>query len=176
MTRIVMIAAASQNNVIGNEGKIPWHIPEDLQRFKKLTMGYPMVMGRKTFESLPKQLPGRLHIVLTANKDWKPKCSHPHLMQIVYSVEELLEVIKAFHTVNVVGGGKIYSSLLPYADTIELTRVNAIYEGDAFFPVISSNDWNVDGFERKPHTKNDDGSHGPSYSFCTFKRLRNQIS
>jgi dihydrofolate reductase len=169
-TGISIIVAASQNNVIGVDGKLPWNIPEDLKHFKNYTMGSAMVMGRKTFESLPGVLPGRIHIVLTRDKEWKPSKPDSQVL-VCHSLTDLMSMIVNFPNLVVIGGGEIYQLLLPYVTEIMLTRVNVICEGDTTFSVPAS-DFEAIDFTRRPHTKNDDGSHGPSYSFVKFKRVR----
>jgi dihydrofolate reductase len=121
---ISLILARCDNGVIGNDGEIPWHIPADLRRFKQITMGMPMIMGRKTFESLPGLLPGRRHIVITRNLDFEEEGA-----EVVHNVGEALRVANAPH-VWVIGGAEIYRLFLPHADRIELTKVRLSPEGD----------------------------------------------
>lgn len=126
--RITLIVARSQNGVIGRGGTLPWHIPADLKRFKALTMGTAMIMGRRTFESLPGLLPGRRHIVLTRARDWKAKGA-----EVVHSADEALE--RAGHDpVSVIGGADVFALYLPKADRIELTEVLSDIEGDTVMP------------------------------------------
>lgn len=167
MTQISIVAAASSNDVIGKDNKLLWDLPDDLAMFKRITMGFPMVMGRKTFESLPGVLPGRIHIVLTTNKEWRPEpSSRSHLVKIVYSLEELMQVITAFERVTVIGGGKIYQLLLPYAQTVYLTRVYLKVSGDAYFPRLSPKYWLLQRLVNgKQH-------NGIDYAFHTFKRIK----
>lgn len=132
----------SQNRIIGNDGKLIKHIPGDLPRFKKLTMGSIVVMGRKTFESIGKPLPGRTNIVLSKREDYNPEGV------LVY--RSIQDVISLFTTQNifVIGGGEIYNLFLPYADRIEMTLVEEDWEGDTLFPTLS-NTW----FESNRETK-----------------------
>jgi dihydrofolate reductase len=123
---ITIVVARAQNGVIGRDGKLPWHIPADLKRFKALTMGSVMVMGRKTFESLPGLLPGRRHIVLTRDSGW----SMPGA-EVAHSVEGAIERAQG-ERVSVIGGAEIFELLLPLADRIELTEVLAEIAGDTF--------------------------------------------
>ena len=116
---IFLVVAVADNGVIGADGAMPWHIPTDLRRFKALTMGKPMVMGRKTFESLPGVLPGRRHIVLTRDTGWDEDGA-----EVVHSAEEALQLANAPH-VAIVGGAEIFRLFLPLADRIELTEVHA---------------------------------------------------
>jgi dihydrofolate reductase len=121
---ITLVVARAQNGVIGREGKLPWHIPADLKRFKALTMGSVMVMGRKTFDSLPGLLPGRRHIVLTRDRSWKRTGA-----EVTGSVEEAL-LRAGGERVSVIGGAEIFNLFLPLADRIELTEVLADVPGD----------------------------------------------
>jgi dihydrofolate reductase len=121
---ITIVVARAQNGVIGRDGKLPWHIPADLKRFKALTMGSVMVMGRKTFDSLPGLLPGRRHIVLTRNAEWRPDGA-----EVASSVEEALE-LAGNAPVSVIGGAEIFAMFLPLAERVELTEVLADISGD----------------------------------------------
>jgi len=125
---IVLIVARAQNGVIGRDGKLPWHISADLKRFKALTMGSAMVMGRKTFESLPGLLPGRRHIVLTSNPSWKADGA-----EVARDIQEALRVAGG-DRVSVIGGAEIFSMFMPRADRIELTEVLQDVPGDTFMP------------------------------------------
>jgi dihydrofolate reductase len=125
---ITVVVARAQNGVIGRGGKLPWHLPADLKRFKALTMGSVMVMGRKTFESLPGLLPGRRHIVLTRDSDWRAEGA-----EVAHSVDEALQ-LAGDERVSVIGGADIFALFLPVADTIELTEVLADIPGDTSMP------------------------------------------
>lgn len=124
---IVFVVARAENGVIGRDGALPWRIPDDLKRFKALTMGAPMIMGRKTFESLPGLLPGRRHIVLTRGQ-WQAEGA-----EVAHSVEEALAIADDAR-VSVVGGAEIYLLFEPLADRIELTEVHGVPEGDVVLP------------------------------------------
>lgn len=124
---IVFVIARADNGVIGKDGGLPWRLPEDLKRFKALTMGAPMIMGRKTFESLPKLLPGRRHIVLTRG-EWQAEGA-----EVARTVEEAL-VLVGGPRASVIGGAEIYRLFLPVADRIELTEVHGQPEGDTVMP------------------------------------------
>jgi dihydrofolate reductase len=121
---ITLIVARAQNGVIGRDGKLPWHLPADLKRFKALTMGTVMVMGRKTFESLPGLLPGRRHVVLTRDRSWQAEGA-----EVVHDVEEAISAAGE-EPVSVIGGAEIFALFLPRADRIELTEVLADVSGD----------------------------------------------
>ena len=122
---ITIVVARAQNGVIGRDGKLPWHLPADLKRFKALTMGSVMVMGRKTFESLPGLLPGRRHVVLTRDGNWSASGA-----EVAHSTEEALRL--AGDRVSVIGGADIFRLFLPLASRIELTEVLADVAGDTF--------------------------------------------
>ena len=131
---IAIIVAMTPQGIIGKDNQIPWHLPADLQRFKKITMGYPIIMGRKTFESLPGILPGRQHIVLTRNKKYKAEdCEVANNWGHVASLVKG----KAF----VIGGSAIYAYALPIAKKLHITIVHADLEGDTYFPEWNKNEW-----------------------------------
>jgi dihydrofolate reductase len=123
---ITLVVARAQNGVIGREGKLPWHLPSDLKRFKALTMGSAMVMGRKTFASLPGLLPGRRHIVLTRDQNW-----HAGGAEVAHSVEEALR-LAGKEPVSVIGGAEVFALFLPLANRLELTEVLDEVPGDTF--------------------------------------------
>ncbi len=125
---ITLVVARAQNGVIGRDGSLPWHIPADLKRFKAMTMGSAMVMGRKTFESLPGLLPARRHIVLTRDRGWSAEGA-----EVGHSVDEVLQLAGG-ERVSVIGGAEIFGLFLPIADRIELTDVLADMEGDITLP------------------------------------------
>jgi dihydrofolate reductase len=125
---ITIVVARATNGVIGRDGTLPWHIPADLKRFKTLTMGSAMIMGRRTFESLPGLLPGRRHIVLTRDRDWRAEGA-----EVVHDVDEALAAAGE-QMVTVIGGAEIIALLLPQADRIELTEVLQDVRGDTFMP------------------------------------------
>ena len=152
---ITFYLARASNGVIGRDGQLPWRLPADLKRFKALTMGKPMVMGRKTFESFPSPLPGRRHIVLTRGH-W-----HADGAEVAHSIDEALAM--AGDDVAVIGGAQIYAQLLPHADRIELTEVHAEPEGDVVVPAFTG--WTETAREDHPA----DGDR-PAYSFVTLTR------
>jgi len=135
---ISLIVAVSANNVIGVDGDLPWHLSEDLKRFKAITMGKPMIMGRATFESIGKALPGRRSIVMTRRSNFVAEgCD------VVSSAEEAIETAGDVDEMMVIGGGAIYELFVPKADRIYLTRVQAEVDGDTFFPHIDMDEWRV---------------------------------
>ena len=155
---VVLIYARAENGAIGKDGQLPWHLPADLKRFKALTMGTPMIMGRKTFESLPGLLPGRRHIVLTRRERWDSEGA-----EIARSVDEAL-TIAGEGTVSVIGGAAIYDVFLPRADRVELTQLHAEFSGDTFMPPLGAG-WEITAREDHP-AEND----RPAYSFLTLER------
>lgn len=157
---ITLVLARAANGVIGADGKMPWHLPADLRRFKQLTMGRPMIMGRKTFDSLPAILEGRRHIVLTRDPEWQDEGAEP-----VATIDEALRLANAPH-VMVIGGAEIYRLFLPLADRIELTEVALEPTGNAIIDYPAAADW----FEaaREDHPADDAGR--PAYSFVTLTR------
>ena len=158
-SELTIIAAASANNVIGFDNKLIWNIPKDLKRFKELTQGHSVIMGRKTFESLPSPLPNRRNIVVTRNKDYSPEG-----IEVFSSIEDAIYVCKDDLQPFIIGGGEIYSQTINVVDKIELTRVYKDYQGDAFFPDIP-----MDKFELDSELVNylDDDSN-TKYSFLTY--------
>jgi dihydrofolate reductase len=137
---ISLIVAASTNNVIGKNNQLPWHLPNDLKFFKNTTWGMPLIMGRKTFQSLNKPLPGRINIIITRQQDW-----HMEGIIVAHSLEEALEKAKATNCkeVFIAGGGEIFNQSIALADKIYLTRVHATIEGNVFFPAIDKSKWKL---------------------------------
>jgi dihydrofolate reductase len=156
---ITLILARATNGVIGSDGKLPWRIPADLRRFKQLTMDRPMIMGRKTFDSLPGLLDGRRHIVLTHDAAWAEEGA-----EVAHSVEAALRLANAPH-VMVIGGAQIYEAFLPIADKIELTEVDATPDGDAHIAYPDPAHWQEVARDVHPA---EDGR--PAYAFVTFRR------
>lgn len=159
---IFLVYARAANGTIGFEGRLPWRLPADLARFKALTMGHPMIMGRKTFESLPGLLPGRRHIVLTRRDSWDSTGAEQ-----ARSVEEALTLAKRDNDsgkIAVVGGSAIYDVFRPLAHRIEVTEIHAEFEGDTFMKPLGS-EWEVTA--REDHDA--DGEH-PAFSFVTYAR------
>ena len=155
---ITIIAAIGENNELGLDNKLIWHIKEDLKRFKKLTTGHSIIMGRKTFESISKALPGRLNIVLTKNKNFKFKD-----VSIASNIHEAIELTKDDEQPFIIGGSEIYSLFINMAQTIELTRVHNSFKADTFFPDINFGKWNKI-YEEKFNFDN------LPYSFITYKK------
>lgn len=140
-----MIVAASANNVIGANGGLPWYLPEDLKRFKEITMGKPMIMGRATWESIGKALPGRRSIVLTRQNAFVAEGA-----EVASTPEAALQLAGDADEVMIIGGGKVYEQFLPMTRRIYLTRVDADIAGDTFFPDLNPCDWRVLSSEHLP--------------------------
>ncbi|MEQ1549037.1 MAG: dihydrofolate reductase [Chakrabartia sp.] len=157
---IVIIVARADNGMIGKDGRLPWHLPADLRRFKQLTMGAPMIMGRKTFESLPGLLPGRRHIVLTRDKAWQDDGA-----ESVHSVDQALKIANA-PRVSVIGGAEIYKLFMPHADRVEMTEVHVNPDGDTSLSGFGP-EW-VE-LMREGHSEDNDL---PAYDFVTLKNRR----
>jgi len=159
---LFLIYARAANGTIGKDNALPWHLPADLKRFKALTMDKPMIMGRKTFESLPGLLPGRRHIVLTRRESWDQEGA-----EVARGVPEAIALARRGNesgAIAVVGGAAIYDVFRPLANRIELTEVHADFDGDTFMKPIGS-EWEVTARE-------DFGAEGdrPAYSFVTYRR------
>lgn len=137
---ISFIVAASENNVIGKDNKLPWCLPTDMRYFKNVTWGMPVIMGRKSFESLGKALKGRTNIVVTRNKDWKAEDA-----QVVQTIDGAITVAAQSDAkeIFIIGGAEIFRSALPSADRIYLTLVHGNFEGDAFFPAMEQGEWKL---------------------------------
>ena len=137
--------AASANGVIGRDGTMPWHLPDDLKRFRRLTMGKPVVMGRATYESIGRPLTGRRNIVISRQRQLVlDGC------EVVTGPEQALDLVQGAEEVMVIGGGQIYRQFLPRADRIELTRVHLEVEGDVFFPAPDREVWRIEAEESFP--------------------------
>jgi len=156
-----MIAAASENNALGKNNELVWHLPNDFKRFKNLTSGHRIIMGRKTFESFPKPLPNRTHIVISRQEDYNPKgCI------VVNSMEKALEICPKNEIAFIIGGGEIYKLGIPFSDKIELTLVHHNFEADVFFPEINLEEWEIINSEFQPK----DEKHLFDYTYQTYAR------
>lgn len=136
---IHIIAAMGRNNVIGNKNKIPWKIPQDLERFKKLTMGHWIVMGRKTYESIGRPLPGRTNVVITRKLSGIKDDSK---IVIVNSLDAILS-FKAGETIFIIGGGEVYQQAMKHADMLHITLIGKDFPGDTYFPEINPDEWEL---------------------------------
>jgi dihydrofolate reductase len=158
-SKITIIAAVDENNVLGKDNQLIWHLPEDLKRFKRLTTGHAIIMGRKTFESLPKALPNRHNIVVTRNQNYSKEG-----VTVCHSLEAAIECAKNDDQPFVIGGGQVYEQAIELADVIELTKIHAQFEGDVFFPEIDLKKWSVEKEERMSHPDFE-------YSFITYTNI-----
>lgn len=155
---ISIIAAISENNCIGKDGDLPWHIPEDLQHFKAVTSGKPVIMGRKTWESIPEKyrpLPDRTNIILTRQADY----TVPDGVLLFSNIKEAIDSQSAAEETVIIGGAQIYTMAMPKADTLYITHVHQTVDGDTFFPDIDMDSWK--------ETKREDHQE---YSFVTYER------
>ncbi len=160
-----MIAAIGEDNGIGRDNKLLWHLPDDFRRFKRLTFGHPMIMGRKTFETFPKPLPGRKHIILTKDPDYVvpfPECI------VVHNLEKALKEVAQEPLSFVIGGGEIYGLAMDRATRLEITRVHGTFKADAYFPEISEAVWK----QVKETYHPSDTKHDHAFTYRTYKRRK----
>ena len=163
--KLKLILARAANGVIGRNNTLPWHLPEDMAHFKRLTMGCPVIMGRKTWESLPpkfRPLPGRLNIVLTRQADWQAEGARR-----ADSVDQAMALCPPDSVAWVIGGAEVYAQALPLANVAEITEIEAAYEGDAFAPQFDPQ-WVQTARER--HVS----SYGLKFSFITYTRQQTE--
>ena len=160
---ITIIAAAAENNVIGKNNNLIWHLSDDLKHFKSLTKGHHVIMGRKTFESIPKALPNRTNVVITRQKNYFAEGAI-----VVNSIESALAICLDDNRPFIIGGGEIYRQAMALADCIELTRVHENFEGDTFFPNIDNVVWQE--VWRENHDKDD--KHNYAFSFIRYKKRK----
>ena len=161
---ISLVAAVARNGVIGRDGAVPWRLAEDMQRFRELTTGHPVLMGRRTWESLPdrfRPLPGRRNVVVTRNPEWRDEGA-----ERAGSLQEALDLVQGAERVFVIGGAELYASALPLADELVLTEIDADVEGDTFFPAFPRTQF--DEITREPHVTSD----GTPFAFVTYERRR----
>ena len=159
-----IIVAKGKNNIIGKENKLVWSLPADMKRFRELTTGHVIIMGRKTFESLGKILPNRKHVVFTQNPDFKVDDEN---VQIVHSMLEIKEYIDTAEENFVIGGAMIYSLLMPHVTQMYVTEINKDFEGDTFFPKINLDIWKET--RREKGTQDEDNKF--DYDFVTYEKI-----
>lgn len=148
---ISLIAAIDQNNLIGNGSKIPWKLPADLKYFKSMTIGKPVVMGRKTFETLKQPLRNRLNIILTKNKNYYV----PKSCLVAHSIEEAIAIGSDYPELMVCGGSPVYRAFLPKANRFYLTQIHATFKGDIYFPSFDITEWTlIKKIDHEPNKKN----------------------
>jgi dihydrofolate reductase len=157
--KLTLIAAVAANGIIGRDNRLPWRLPEDLKHFKALTMGHPMIMGRKTWESLPGKLPGRPHIVVTRNPSYQAEGA-----TVVTSLQAAVAAAGEVDEVFVIGGAELYGQALDVADRLQLTEIDADFEGDACFPDWDRSKWHETA--REIHRT----EAGLGYAFVTYAR------
>jgi len=160
--KITLIAAAAENNALGKDNDLVWHLPDGFKRFKKLTSHHHIIMGRKTFESFPKPLPNRTHIVITRKSDYD--AGEPII--VVNSIEEAIKTVVDDENPYIIGGGEIYKLGMEFATHIELTRVHGTFEADAFFPEIDDDTWEL--LEESYHPK--DEKHDYAFTYLTYAK------
>ena len=158
-----IVSAVSENNVIGKDNKIIWHLPEDMKRFKELTIGHTIIMGRKTFESLGRVLPNRKHVVLTRDETYHVQ---NEAVEIVHSIEDLEKYIVSKEENFVIGGAIVYRQLMPKVDKMYITKIHEKFEGDSYFPVINENEWQI--VEKVQGIKDEKNIY--DYEFITYAR------
>ena len=140
MAIVSIIAAMDENRVIGKDNKLPWYIPEDFKWFKEKTAGKPVIMGRKTHESIGKKLPGRLNIVVTKDKGYESPCKNIHVYN---SLENVIDEHDALDELMVIGWAEIYSAALPIVDRMYITKILTHFDGDTYFPKYNEKEWNI---------------------------------
>jgi len=160
---ITIIVAASENNIIGNDNKLIWHLSNDLKRFKELTIGHHVIMGRKTFESMPRSLPNRTNVIVTRKKDYLAENAI-----VTNSLHEALSVASEDSQPFIIGGGEIYKIAMNICDRIELTRVHHHFEGDTSFPEIDKSKW----IESNRILNKKDDKHDYDFTFITYNKIK----
>lgn len=160
---ITIIVAAAENNIIGNDNKLIWHLSDDLKRFKELTKGHHVIMGRKTFESMPKALPNRTNVIITRKKDYFAENAI-----VTNSLDEAIKLTIDDPQPFIIGGGEIYKIALNISDRIELTRVHHNFDGDTYFPEIDAKIWR----ETNRIEKKKDDNHKYNYTFITYEKIK----
>jgi len=160
---IVIIAAVAENNALGKNNDLLWHLPNDFKRFKEVTSGHHIIMGRKTFESFPKPLPNRTHIIISRQKNFaKDGCI------VVQDIEKAIETCPIGEDIFIIGGGEIYAQSIHLADQLDITRVHQSFEADVYFPEIDLSIWELSSETFQPK----DEKHLFDYTFQTFVRKK----
>ena len=160
---VIMIAAVAENNALGKNNDLLWHLPNDFKRFKEITSGHHIIMGRKTFESFPKPLPNRTHVIITRQNDFEYEgCI------VVQNIEKALSVCPINENLYIIGGGEIYQQSISFADQLDITRVHHSFDADVYFPEIDPEIWELtsETFHQK------DERHLFDYTFQTFVRKK----
>ena len=169
LPKIVAVVAASKNGVIGCNGELPWRLADDLALFRSLTMAHPIIIGRKTYESIGRPLPGRVSIVLSRSPDWSPGAEG---VLVAKDLDEAVRLAASAPDMDcseayIVGGGEVYRQALPRANRIHLTRVHTTLEGDAYFPELDANEWRITKSEKR--AADDRNEH--DCTFLTYDRV-----
>jgi dihydrofolate reductase len=159
--RVYLLAAVARNGVIGAQGRLPWHLPEDLRRFKQITLGHSVVMGRKTWESIGRPLPGRDNIVITRQRDYPAPGA-----QVAGSLDEALTLCKGKDPVYVIGGWEVFRDALPIASGPDLTEIHRDYPGDTYWPAFDRSAWRE--IAREPHVS----ASGIAFDFARYERIK----
>lgn len=162
MNKLSIVVAISENNAIGKNNQLLWHLPADLKHFKELTSGHPIIMGRKTYDSIGRPLPNRRNIVITRQSG----LTIPNV-EVVLSLKEAISICKAENEVFLIGGAEIYKQALAFTNTIYLTKVHQNYEADVFFPELKENEWKE--IAKEYHQA--DEKNNVAYTFSTLERL-----
>lgn len=161
-----LIVAVDENNLIGNKNQLPWHLPADLKYFKALTTGHPIIMGRKTFESIGKPLPNRRNIIITRNKSFAAEgCD------VFFDLTDAIKSCNNNQECFVIGGSELFKMALPIANRLYLTKIHHLFEGDTHFPAIKNADWKLTSEEKH----NPDEKNKYSYSFLVYDAVKNKI-
>lgn len=159
-----IVVAKAKNNIIGKDNKLLWHLSDDLKRFKALTEGHTIIMGRKTFESLGRVLPNRKHIVFSNNPDFKVNDEN---VEVVHSLLQIQEYIESEEEAFVIGGAMMYNFLMPYVSKMYVTEIEKEFEGDAFFPRIDDEKWKEVNREKGP----EDGENNFEYNYVVYQKI-----
>ena len=160
---ISFIVAKAKNNVIGKDNQLIWHLPADLKYFKKMTMGRTVIMGRKTYDSMGKPLPGRMNVIITRQKNF-----HPDGVIVEPSIESALKDLKV-EEVFIIGGGEIFKHAMPFADKMYVIEIDESFEGDVYFPEINPKEWEI--IESVPYPKDEKNIY--DFSINTYRRRKN---
>lgn len=159
---ISMIVAIAENRAIGKDNKLLWNLPADLQYFKRMTMGKPILMGRKTYESIGRPLPGRVNVVLSSDTNYSPEG-----VTVVHSIADALSVAAEFEEIVIIGGASFYQQMLPLTERLYITQVHQAFEADTFFPEINDLEW--DKLTEEPHQADD--KNAIDYTFESYQRI-----
>lgn len=167
--RLSIVAAMTENRVIGVDGGLPWKLPDEMQQFRALTLGHPVIMGRTNFEAEGKPLPHRRNIVLTTQDRWSPPTDYEDDVEVCHGLDEALELVRDSDPEPfVIGGGKVYELAIPKVDRMYLTTIHAEFAGDTFFPAFDETQWVVT--DQRRHLA--DGRHAHAFTMRTLDRAR----